>query len=481
MKTLNQILKNINFNLIQGSTTIPVPHITFDSRHVQPGSLFIAIKGTNTDGHKFIPNAINAGAKAVICSDCNNINYPDITIVSVNDTAQALAIAAKNFYDNPSSKISLVGVTGTNGKTTTATSLYNFFELYGQNAGLISTIRYLWHNMEMPASRTTPDPLTINMLLDKMLKANCKYAFMEVSSHALVQKRTLGLDFNGAIFTNITHDHLDYHGSFKNYLDAKKILFDTLPSNAFALVNADDKHAQYILQNTKARKFTFALKSHAHFKAKILERHLFGTLILLDNTEIWIQLLGTFNVYNILAVYATARLLGIDKTTALQIISKLKPIEGRFEVFSGLNRTAIVDYAHTPDALEKILTEINALKKPNQRIITVFGAGGNRDHKKRPLMGKIAAKLSDMVIITSDNPRFEDPIKIINDIKQGIENSKNVLQIPDRLEAIKTAFAISQPNDIILIAGKGHETYQEINGKKYYFDDRQIVKEIFSN
>jgi len=481
MKTLNQILKNINFNLIQGSTTIPVPHITFDSRHVQPGSLFIAIKGTNTDGHKFIPNAINAGAKAVICSDCNNINYPDITIVSVNDTAQALAIAAKNFYDDPSSKISLVGVTGTNGKTTTATSLYNFFELYGQNAGLISTIRYLWHNMEMPASRTTPDPLTINMLLDKMLKANCKYAFMEVSSHALVQKRTLGLDFNGAIFTNITHDHLDYHGSFKNYLDAKKILFDTLPSNAFALVNADDKHAQYILQNTKARKFTFALKSHAHFKAKILERHLFGTLILLDNTEIWIQLLGTFNVYNILAVYATARLLGIDKTTALQIISKLKPIEGRFEVFSGLNRTAIVDYAHTPDALEKILTEINALKKPNQRIITVFGAGGNRDHKKRPLMGKIAAKLSDMVIITSDNPRFEDPIKIINDIKQGIENSKNVLQIPDRLEAIKTAFAISQPNDIILIAGKGHETYQEINGKKYYFDDRQIVKEIFSN
>ncbi len=478
-KKLADILQGVQIIGIKGSTDKQISMLSIDSRRVEPNTLFIALRGTKTDGHKFIPKAVEKGATAVVCETCPDLD--NITTIKVENSHIALARIADNFYNNPSYSLKLVGVTGTNGKTTIATTLYNFFELLGHKAGLISTIRYLAHKIEEPATHTTPDAITINRLLRKMIDNDCSYAFMEVSSHALDQHRTDFLDFDGAIFTNLTHDHLDYHKTFKDYLWAKKRLFDSLKPEAFALVNADDKHSNIIVQNTKATVYTYGLKNLADFKAKILEKHINGTLVLIEGSEVWLQLVGQYNISNLLAVYATARLLGIDKMTALTVLSKIKPVEGRFETITHNGITAIVDYAHTPDALENILKELNSLVRPGQKIITVFGAGGNRDKEKRPKMGHIASKLSDFIIITSDNPRDEDPNEIIKQIRQGVDSQQqvNIIENVDRREAIRTALSLARPGDIVLVAGKGHETYQEIQGKKYHFDDREVIKEFF--
>ncbi len=476
-KTLVDILKGLEYEIIYGSEKIEINKIEFDSRKIEPGDVFVAIPGTKVDGHSYINKAIEKGAKAIICEHCpENLGT---TTVKVNNSHIALARLASNFYGNPGKEIKLVGVTGTNGKTTIATTLYNIFEQLGFKAGLLSTIRYLVHNVEIPATHTTPDPVTINRLLRKMVDSGCQYAFMEVSSHALDQHRTDFLDFDGAIFTNITHDHLDYHSNFKNYLYAKKKLFDNLKPQAFALVNADDRNAKVIVQNTKAQVYTYGLKNLADFKAKILEKHIDGTLALLDGQEIWLQFIGEFNVSNLLAVYSAAILLGQEKQEVLEALSKMRPVEGRFEIIKSKDITAIVDYAHTPDALEKILKEIRSITRQGERIITVVGAGGNRDKTKRPEMGAIAAQLSDLVILTSDNPRDEDPAEIIKQMRAGIETKAKVIENVDRREAIRTAIALAQPGDVVLVAGKGHETYQEIKGKKYHFDDREVIREFF--
>ncbi len=480
-KLLNNILQGVEgIKQISGNTDIEIKGIHFDSRHIEDDFVFVAIPGSQVDGHDYIQQAINSGATAIVCQRMPQIYDQTVTVVIVENSHLALARLSTNFYDNPSNELSLVGVTGTNGKTTIATSLYKLFEQMGQNAGLISTIRYLMHNYEWIATRTTPDAVTINMLLRKMVSQyGCSHAFMEVSSHALDQHRTAYLDFDGAIFTNITHDHLDYHPSFRDYLYAKKKLFDQLKPQAFALVNADDKNHNIITQNTKARVYTYGLKNMADFKARILEKHFDGTLAIIDGHEVWLNLIGEFNVSNLLAVYAAASLLGIDKDTALQMISALPPVDGRFEIFSTDGLTAVVDYAHTPDALEKILTELVTIRQPGQRIITVVGAGGNRDKTKRPEMGKIASLLSDVLIITSDNPRSEEPEQIIQQIEQGTDkNTCTVIKITDRREAIHSALSIARLGDIVLVAGKGHETYQEIKGVKYHFDDREIIREF---
>ncbi len=480
-KKLSDILNGIDYTLISGNTDTQINSIKTDSRQAGENDLFVAIKGTQTDGHKYIHQALEKGASAVVCETCPETSQA--TIIQVANSQVALAKLAANFYGNPSEQLTLIGVTGTNGKTTTATTLYNLFKTLGYKAGLLSTVRYLIDGKELPATHTTPDAITINKLLRQMVDAGCQYAFMEVSSHALSQHRTDFLDFDGAIFTNITHDHLDYHGTFKNYLYAKKTLFDNLKKDAFALVNADDRNAKIVVQNTKANVYTYGLKNLADFRAKILEKHFDGTLVLIDNMETWINFAGNYNVQNILAVYATARLLGFEKNEILTAISMLKPVDGRFEIFKQGDVTAIVDYAHTPDALEKILNELRDIRSAGERIITVIGAGGNRDTQKRPKMGKIAATLSDVVILTSDNPRYEDPDGIIKQIKSGIpyDNIKNVLEITDRKQAIKTALTIARQGDIVLIAGKGHETYQEIKGVKHHFDDREIICEFFEN
>ncbi len=477
-KRLFDILQGVEIVRILNRDNPAVNDIKIDSRRVEPGDLFVALKGTKTDGHRFIPQALEKGAVAVVCEQCENIDT--VPAVEVKNAHIALARIAANFFDNPSNDLQLVGVTGTNGKTTIATTLYRLFEALGHKAGLISTIRYLAHNIEIPATHTTPDAITINRLLRKMADNGCRYAFMEVSSHALDQHRTDFLEFKGAVFTNITHDHLDYHGSFRNYLYTKKKLFDNLDAGAFALVNADDKNAKIMVQNTKARIYTYSLKNFADFKARILEKHFNGTLALIDGTEIWLNLIGEFNVLNMLAVYAVARLLGVEKTDALTALSKMKPVDGRFEILSAGDITAIVDYAHTPDALEKILNELRSIRQAGERIITVVGAGGNRDKEKRPKMGNIAASLSDLVIFTSDNPRDEDPGEIIRQMEQGVstDRKQSVLVNPDRREAIRTALTMARPGDIVLVAGKGHETYQEIKGVKYHFDDREIIREF---
>ncbi len=480
-KKLSEIITGIqDIKQIIGNTDINITGVHFDSRKIRQGYLFVATRGTQTDGHKYIQHAINNGAIAIVCEQIPEIYDQPTTIIQVSDSHLALARIASNFYDNPSEELKLVGVTGTNGKTTIATSLYNLFEQLGYNAGLLSTIRYLMHNFEWPATHTTPDPVTINMLMRKMVSQyDCTHAFMEVSSHALDQKRTAYLDFDGAIFTNITHDHLDYHPSFRDYLYAKKKLFDQLKPQAFALVNADDRNHKIIVQNTKAHVYTYGLRSSADFKARILEKHFDGTLAVIDGREIWLNLIGQFNVSNLLAVYAAATLLGIDRDRALEAISSLKPVDGRFEIFSTQGLTAIVDYAHTPDALEKILKELVSIRQPGQRIITVVGAGGNRDREKRPKMGYIASSLSDVLIITSDNPRDEEPEDIINQIEQGVDKTNcTVIKITDRREAIHSALTIARQGDIVLVAGKGHETYQEIKGVKYHFDDREIIKDF---
>ncbi len=476
-KKLADILKNLDYSLVSGTKELEINKIEFDSRKIEPNDVFVAIPGTKIDGHNYINKAIEKGAKVIVCEHCPELK--DITVIKVENSHTALARLAANFYGNPSTEIKLVGVTGTNGKTTIATTLYKLFENLGYKAGLLSTIRYLVHNIEVPATHTTPDPLTINRLLRKMVDSGCEYAFMEVSSHALDQHRTDFLDFDGAIFTNITHDHLDYHSTFKNYLYAKKKLFDNLKPQAFALVNADDRNAKIVIQNTKAQIYTYGLKNLADFKAKILEKHIDGTLALIDGQEIWLQFIGEFNVSNLLAVYAAAILLGQEKQEVLEALSKLKPVEGRFEIIKSNGITAIVDYAHTPDALEKILKEIRSITQAGERIITVVGAGGNRDKTKRPEMGAIASQLSDLVILTSDNPRDEEPAEIIKQMREGIGTKNKVLENVDRREAIRTAIALARPGDVILVAGKGHETYQEIKGKKYHFDDREVIREFF--
>ncbi len=481
-RILSDILKGYQIKDFKGSLDVEINDIQFDSRKVSGGDLFVAIKGTLSDGHNYINSAIDKGAVAVICSDCA-LDIKGATIVKVDDTHDALAFVADKYYNSPSQQITLVGVTGTNGKTTVATTLYRFFRELGYASGLLSTVRYMIDDKEVEATHTTPDPLTINRLLREMVDAGCEYAFMEVSSHALDQGRTAYLQFDGAVFTNITHDHLDYHKTFANYIKAKKKFFDSLSSEAFALINADDKNGKIMVQNTKAEVYTYALKVPADFKAKILEKHFDGTLVLIDNKEVWLNFVGRFNVYNLLAVYAVAVLLDVDSLEALSVISKLKPVDGRFEIIKGKNdRTAIVDYAHTPDALENILKELNDIRESGQKIITVVGAGGNRDKTKRPEMGKIAAMYSDKLILTSDNPRSEDPEQIIEQMYLGVPQEKqiSVIKLSDRREAIKLAVNLAAQGDIILIAGKGHETYQEIKGTKYHFDDVETVNEFIN-
>ncbi len=486
MKNLKKILKNIiseiQINKTIGNIDLEFNELHFDSRKASKSDIFFALKGTQTDGHIYIDEVIQKGVAAVVCSELpQNIN-PNVIYLQVDNVAKALAFFAAEFYENPSKRIRLVGVTGTNGKTTIATLLYNLLKKFGYKSGLISTIKYIVNETESDASHTTPDVLTINKLLSEMLDAGCKYCFMEVSSHALMQERVTGLEFAGAIFTNLTHDHLDYHVDFAQYRDAKKILFDNLKGKAFALVNSDDKNGKFMLQNTKANKYTFGLTSFSNFKAKILEKHFDGTLLEMDSKEVWIQFLGDFNASNFLAVYSAATLLGeVPKDQVLRQISALTPVRGRFETVKlKTGALAIVDYAHTPDALENVLQTIKKLNVKQHEIITVVGAGGNRDKTKRPIMARIAGEYSDKVILTSDNPRFEEPLEILNDMKAGItkkaENKYFIIE--NRLEAIKKAVEMAKKDDIILVAGKGHETYQEVKGIRHHFDDREILLTI---
>ncbi|NOZ34105.1 MAG: UDP-N-acetylmuramoyl-L-alanyl-D-glutamate--2,6-diaminopimelate ligase [Chlorobi bacterium] len=481
-KTLKHIIKNTYAVLISGSLDTKISGISFDSRRTEKGDLFVAVKGTNSDGHLFIEKAVKNGAVAVLAEHTENIDYT-VTILQSQNTSKALAHIASEFYDNPSEKIKLVGIIGTNGKTTTATLLYHYFRNAGYKVGLISTVKNYINETEIDANYTTPDAVTFNKLLKQMTNAGCEYCFAEISSHAIHQNRTAALQFTGGIFTNITHDHLDYHKTFAEYLKVKKKFFDNLPESAFSLVNIDDKNGNVMLQNTKSEKHTYALKSFADFKGKILELHFDGTFMSINETELWTLLIGKFNAYNITAVYASAVLLNQNPENVLRILSNLKPVKGRFETVKINNITAIIDYAHTPDALDNVLKTINEIKKENQNLITIAGAGGNRDKTKRPLMAKIAMAGSNKLILTSDNPRDENPEQIIKDMLDGIEKTdrKNVLKITDRKEAIKVASALAQQNDIILIAGKGHEDYQIIKGEKYHFDDKEIITEILND
>lgn len=468
---------------VSGSTAITINSIQFDSRKVGLNDVFVAVKGTISDGHKFITNAVDQGALAVICEElpANIIN--GITYVQVGDSQTALAIMAANYYDNPSENLKLVGVTGTNGKTTIATLLYNLFTKAGYKVGLLSTVNVMIAGTTFPATHTTPDSLTINSYLKKMNDEGVEFCFMEVSSHGIAQQRTTALQFAGGIFTNLSHDHLDYHSSFAEYRDVKKAFFDQLPPSAFALTNADDKNGPVMVQNTRAKRYTYALKSYADYSAQILENQFGGLLLKINGKEVWSKLIGNFNAYNIVAIYATAELLGLENQETLRIISELKSVSGRFQyVVTKQKITAIVDYAHTPDALQNVLETINSIRTKNEELITVVGCGGDRDRAKRPKMGHIASALSTKVIFTSDNPRTEDPEKILEDVEAGVEpqNFKKTMSVVNRREAIKTACQLAKPNDIILIAGKGHETYQEINGKRSDFDDFKIVNEFLN-
>jgi UDP-N-acetylmuramoyl-L-alanyl-D-glutamate--2,6-diaminopimelate ligase len=482
MALLTDLIAQKDILEIKGDIEIQVAGLAFDSRKVEPGFLFFAIKGVSNDGHQFIDIAISKGATAIVCEDFPVIISSGIIYILVKNSSDTLGVIASNFYGQPSQKMKLVGITGTNGKTTTVTLLYRLAMSLGYKAGLISTISYKVNNEELPASHTTPDQLQLNQLMGKMVDEGCEYCFMEVSSHAIDQNRISGLDFDGAIFSNITHDHLDYHKTFDAYIKAKKQFFDGLKPKAFATTNVDDKNGNVMLQNTKARKITYSLRTMADHKCKILESHFDGTLMLIDGVEIWTHFVGKFNAYNLLAVFSTALALGFDKEEVLKEISNMQPVDGRFEVIRSSNGIyAVVDYAHTPDALENVLTSIDNIRSGKAQLICVVGAGGDRDKTKRPEMAAIACKISDKVILTSDNPRTEDPLQILKDMEVGIAATKrkNVLTIADRREAIKTAIMLALPGDIILIAGKGHETYQDVMGIKHHFDDREEVKRIF--
>lgn len=483
MKELKEILQNVQVLSVYGEIQTPVLSVTADSRAAGAGSVFVAVKGTSADGHDFIASVIEKNAVAVICEKEYNGERKNTVVVVVKDSASALGIIAHNFYDHPSHQLKLIGITGTNGKTTTATLAYQLFKQFGFHTGLISTVENKIHNQTIPSTHTTPDPVQLNKLLADMVHAGCDYVFMEVSSHAAHQKRIAGLHFTGAVFTNISHDHLDYHKTFEEYIAAKKSFFDSLSAEAFALVNTDDKRGNVMLQNCNAAKHTYAVKGDADFTCRIKENNITGLVLNLDAEEFHTTLVGEFNAWNILAVYATARLLGFDKQQVLTILSKLSPVEGRFDVVYSLHDklTGVIDYAHTPDAVEKILSTLRSSVKANQKIITVIGCGGNRDKTKRPVMARVAATLSDKAILTSDNPRSEVPETIIEDMQNGIEGEliKKVIAITDRKEAIKTAVMLAQKNDVILVAGKGHEKYQEIKGIKYPFDDKQVLTETF--
>lgn len=459
-------------------------NINFDSRKISKGDLFVAIKGTVSDGHEFIEIAIRNGAKIIICENLPTTFNSNISYIQVTDSSKSLGILASEYYGNPSKKIKLIGVTGTNGKTTIASTLYKLVKELGYTAGLISTIEVRIDNNSIPATHTTPDQLSLNKHLYEMVNAGCDYCFMEVSSHSIVQNRIAGLSFIGGIFTNITHDHLDFHKTFKEYIKAKQLFFTQLNPDSFAITNVDDKNGQIILQNTQAKKYSYSLNTVSDFKAKILESHFDGMLINLDGHEIWTNFIGKFNAYNLLAIYSTAILCNLDKQETLISLSKLTPVEGRFEAIkSASGITAIVDYAHTPDALQNVLSTINEIRQGCGQLITVVGAGGDRDKTKRPEMASIAAELSDKLILTSDNPRTENPDDILDEMQVGINaiQRKKTLRIVNRAEAIRTACMMSNPGDIILVAGKGHEKYQDINGVKHHFDDKEILRETFKN
>ena len=482
MKKLQDILYGVSIESIVGSTAIPIKDIEFDSRKIKKENLFIAQKGVVLDGHDFIFNAIEQGAVAIVCEKLPKKCTTGIVYVIVASASEALGHIAANFYDNPSKNLKLIGVTGTNGKTTVASLLFELFTSIGYPCGLISTVKISYQNSEWDNSHTTPDAISINKHLSKMTISGISHCFMELSSHGIAQRRANGLNFNGGVFTNLTHDHLDYHGDFKSYRDIKKLFFDQLPKTAFALTNIDDKNGTFMFQNCIASKHTYAVKQYADFKAQILECEFSGMLLKIQGEEVWTNLVGEFNIQNLLAVYAVAVILGESSLEILKKMSTLKPIRGRFETFQTQeNITVVIDYAHTPDALANVLQTINKIRTRNESLITVLGCGGNRDREKRPMMGKKAAALSDKVIFTSDNPRDEEPTSIISEIMRGVnaEDYKKVLKVTLREEAIAVARDLVNPGDIVLIAGKGHETYQEIEGKKIPFNDLEIAKKYF--
>jgi len=483
MKLLSEILYKAGLVDVVGTTHLAVTSICFDSRLVEKFSLFVAVNGVSSDGHSFMEKAAESGAIAIVCEKFPEQFKDGVTYVKVKNSGYALGIIASNFYDNPSQKLKLIGVTGTNGKTTTVSLLYNLFSELGYRCGLISTVKNKVGKAEIHATHTTPDALKLNELMHLMVIEGCQFCFMEVSSHAVVQNRIAGLEFTGGIFSNLSHDHLDYHGTFENYRNAKQEFFNGLGENAFALVNKDDKNGMVMLQNTKASRYTYALQSMADFRCKVIENHVSGLVLNMDNTEIHTRLVGGFNGYNLTAAYATAMLLGIEKINALTALSLMEPPPGRFQTIkSGNGITAIVDYAHTPDALENVLGTINELRQGGETLITVIGCGGNRDAAKRPIMAKIAAKLSDKVVLTSDNPRLEDPEEILMQMRKGLDGEleRKTISITNRHEAIRTAVMLAQPKDIILVAGKGHENYQEIMGVKHPFDDCTELKNEFN-
>ena len=481
---LQELLKNIKPTTIEGNTDVEITGVNIDSRKIKDGHLFVAMKGTQVDGHKFIGKAIESGAKAILCEDMPQEKNDGVCYIQVASTEDAVGKVATLFFGDPSKHLKLVGVTGTNGKTTIATLLYNMFRKFGYKVGLLSTVCNYIDDREVPADHTTPDPIELNELLSEMVKAGCEYAFMECSSHAIHQKRIGGLKFTGGIFTNLTRDHLDYHKTFENYRNAKKAFFDGLPKTAFAITNADDRNGMVMVQNTKATIKTYSTRQMADFRARIIEMHFAGMYLDIDGHEVGVQFIGKFNVSNLLAVYAAARMLGMQPEDILVAMSTLHSVSGRLEpIQSPDGFTAIVDYAHTPDALENVLNAIHEVLNGKGKVITVCGAGGNRDKGKRPLMAQEAARQSDRVIITSDNPRFEEPQDIINDMIAGLnkEQLKKVITIVDRKEAIKTACMMARKGDVILVAGKGHENYQEIKGVKHHFDDKEVLHEIFGN
>lgn len=482
MKLLREILYKVEINSVIGNTSLSINKIEFDSRLISDGDMYIAITGVNVDGHSFISQAIKNGANCIVCEKIPDNKTDGVVYVNVKSSRKALAIISSNYFDNPSSKLNLIGVTGTNGKTTIATLLFDLYTELEIKSGLISTVKISYDNKNFQANQTTPDSLSINRFLSEMVNSNVRYCFMEVSSHGIDQNRTDGLVFKGGIFTNLTHDHLDYHESFENYRDTKKQFFDSLSNNSFALTNNDDKNGMVMLQNTIADKYTYSLNSVSDFKAKILESSFDGMLLKINSTEFWSKLVGKFNAYNILSVYSAASILGLPKNELLKAMSSLDAVAGRFQFYKKNKITAIVDYAHTPDALENILKSINEIKTSENNLITVVGCGGNRDKSKRPLMGDIASNLSSKVIFTSDNPRFEDPEIIIEEMISGVRstNSNKTISISNRKEAIKAACQFARTNDIILVAGKGHESYQEVKGVRSDFDDFEIVKELLN-
>ena len=478
---LSQILDKVKILEIVGKLETEISEIIFDSRKVIENSLYIAIKGTLVDGHQYIPSAIEKGAKAIVCEVLPEQKEEGITYIKVENSSEVLGLLASNFYGNPSKDLILIGVTGTNGKTSVSTLLFDVFQKMGYLSALISTVEYRIGNEVFPSTHTTPDIVTLNKILSKAVEQGCQYAFMEVSSHGIHQGRIDGLNFRIAGFTNITHDHLDYHKTFLDYLNTKKRFFDELPQTAVAITNIDDKNGLVMLQNTKAKKKTYALKTLADYQGKLLEADFNGMLLNFNSKEFWTTLTGKFNVYNLLLVFAIARELGFEENEILTVISQLKRVNGRFETLKSEGGIVfVVDYAHTPDALENILDSINEIRTKNERLITVFGCGGDRDKEKRPEMGKVATRKSTLAIITSDNPRTEDPMQIIKEIEAGIEveNFSKYTTIPDRKEAIKMAIKFAEPKDIILVAGKGHETYQEINGVRHHFDDKEVILEL---